>query len=91
MNILEDASYKWKGIAKLLAPKDANLVTKLSERHQLKHEECLHEVFVEHFINNKPDNYTNDWAGLIELLDDVRLSDLSAKVREAVPLALPND
>ena len=91
VDIIKNASHRWKKIALQLAPKDANLVTRLSERHQLKHEDCLHEVFVEHFINKKPDNYTNDWAGLIELLDDVDLSELSANVREAVLLILSNE
>ena len=87
LNIINEASIKWKEITEQLAPKDANLVGLLTGHHQ-KYEDRLRTVLVENFLNNKPDNYTNDWDGLIELLEDVYLNELADKVREAVPLAL---
>ena len=87
LNIIKEASQKWKEITEQLAPKDANLVGLLTEKHQ-RHEDRLRTVLAEYFLNNKPDGYTNDWDGLIELLEDVYLNELADKVREAVPLAL---
>ena len=87
LNIIKEASIKWKDIAEQLAPNDANLVGLLTGHHQM-YEDRLRTVLVENFLNNKPDNYTNDWDGLIELLEDVYLNELADKVREAVPLAL---
>ena len=41
-------------------------------------------MFIENFINKKPQRYSQDWKGLIELLDDVRLETLAKKVKDAV-------
>lgn len=87
VKIIHQASHKWQEIAKALAPSDTNLVSNLSGRLH-NQDECLSAVFVENFLNNKPKNYTNDWNGLIELLDDVDLSALSKDVKEVVLLAL---
>lgn len=88
VEIISDASHKWRDIARALASSKPNLVANLSRKHQDNQEECLNEVFVEHFINNKPEKYTNDWAGLIKLLNKVKLGELSKKVKEAVLIAL---
>ena len=38
------------------------------------------------FIENKPEDYSQDWRGLIELLDDVDLKALAEKVKHALQL-----
>lgn len=88
VKIIHKASHKWQEIAKALAPSDTNLVSNLSGKFRDNQEECLSAVFVENFLNNKPKNYNNDWDGLIELLDDVDLSELSKDVKKVVLLAL---
>ena len=39
---------------------------------------------IEDFINKKPAEYSNDWNGLIELLDNVDLEALAGKVKYAL-------
>ena len=82
LNIISRASYRWRDIAQQLSD-DPNLASRLEQKH---HDpiECLRQVFIECFINKKPANYTNDWNGVIELLDDIDEENLSEEVRNAV-------
>ena len=83
LNVIKRASHKWKMIAPLLS-KDANIIEKVAEKNRDNQDDCLRVVFVEHFLSNKPDKYTNDWNGLIELMEDVDEGDLAKEIREAV-------
>jgi hypothetical protein len=44
--------------------------------------------FVDYFINKKPQGYTQEWNGLVELLDDIELETLAKNVKHA--LSIPN-
>jgi hypothetical protein len=68
---INEASHKWKDIASLICGGgDPN--------------ECLRQTFVGYFIGKKPHRYTQDWNGLIELLEDVDLETLSENIKRAL-------
>ena len=83
LRIINRASHKWRKITSLISS-DANAANKVEEKHHGDAEECLKMVFTEYFINKKPQRYSHDWNGLIELLEDVDLDTLAEDVRYAV-------
>ena len=83
VSIITEASHKWKNIASLISDKPNRIIV-LEEGHPGKPEDCLRQTLTEDFIAKKPENYSHDWSGLIELLDDVDLTDLSKRVEHAV-------
>lgn len=83
IRIIKEASHKWKDIVSLLA-EDPNRVSTLELEHQGKPHDCLRQAFIEDFINNKPADYSQDWRGLIKLLDDVDLEVLAKRVKYAL-------
>ena len=84
LNIIEGASHKWKDIASLICD-DPNTVNVLEQNLRGNAKDCLRQVFTENFINKKPKGgYSQDWSGMIELLDDVSLEALAAKVKFAL-------
>ena len=60
------------------------MLTVLEQKYSNDPEECLRQTLIENFINKKPKKYTQDWNGLIELLEDVDLETLAEKVKDAV-------
>ena len=86
IRIISAASHRWKDIASLICDGDINIISKLEQKHQSNPNECLRGVFVNHFINKKPQNYSQDWHGLIELLHDVDLETLAKEVEDALSL-----
>ena len=87
ISIIKAASPKWEDITQQLAPKDPNLIKKLADKYLDNHEECLHAVLVEYFLNKKPEHYDNDWDGFLELLDDVSLNELTAEIKDALEVS----
>ena len=84
VNIIDAASHKWKDIACRLSD-NPNKASALSQQFCGNPTECLRQLFLECFINNKPANgYSQDWNGIICLLEYVQLQMLAAKVREMV-------
>ena len=83
VRIVNEASHKWKAIASLICD-DANRTAVLEQKCPNDPEECLRQALIENFINKKPKKYTQDWNGLIELLDDVNLETLTERVKDAV-------
>ena len=83
IGIISAASHKWKDITVLICD-DANKVTKLATQYQNEPNECLKQVFLDNFINKKPQDYPQNWNGLIELLNDVELEALADKVKHAL-------
>jgi hypothetical protein len=83
LEIINEASHKWKNIANLICS-DVNVTAKLEDKYRDPND-CLTQVFIEHFIGKKPQGYTQDWNGLIELLDDVGLETLAENVKSALP------
>ena len=83
LRIISKASHKWKDIASLICD-DANKTSILEQKYQNDPNECLRQVFIHNFINKKPHNYTQDWSGLIELLDDIDLETVAKEVEHAL-------
>ena len=83
VEIISRASHKWKDIASLICS-DANTTSKLEDKYRGDPNECLRQTFINYFIDKKPQGYTQDWNGVIELLDDVGLQTIAGDVRYAV-------
>ena len=83
LRIISEASHKWKNIANLICG-DINVTAVLERKYHGDPEECLKQTFIENFISKKPQGYTQDWNGLIELLDDVDLETLAENVKHAL-------
>jgi hypothetical protein len=83
LRIINEASHKWKDIANLICG-GANVTTALEQKCRGDPKECLRQTFVDYFINKKPQGYTQDWNGLVELLDDIELETLAESVRHAL-------
>ena len=83
LRIINKASHKWKEIATLICG-DANVTAKLEDQHRGDPNECLRQTFISYFIGKKPQRYTQDWNGLIELLDDIDLETLAENVKHAL-------
>ena len=83
LHIIKEASHKWKDIAGVIS-NDPNRISLLEQQHPGKPEDCLRQTLVDDFINQKPEDYSQDWRGLIELLDDVDLKTLAEKIKRAL-------
>ena len=82
-SIIEGASHKWKNIASVICD-NSNKLSVLEQQYQGKPDECLRQIFINDFLNKKPQDYSQDWSGLIELLDDVGLETLAENVKQAL-------
>jgi hypothetical protein len=83
VRIIDDACQKWKKITRLICD-DANVLSVLEQRYHEDPEECLRQVLNEYFFSKKPQEYSQDWNGLIELLDDVKLESLAEDLKCAL-------
>ena len=83
LRIINEARHKWRDIANLICG-DANITAVLEQTYRGEPSECLKQTFINYFISKKPRGYTQDWNGLIELLDDVDLETLAEKVKDAL-------
>ena len=65
---------------------DANKIrlSVLEKQYQNDPNECLRQVLIHHFINKKPQGYSQDWRGLIELLNDVDIESVAKDVEHAL-------
>ena len=63
---------------------DPNKTKVLEEKYHSDSNECLRQIFIENFINKMPQRYSQNWSGLIELLDDVGLETLVEKIKCAL-------
>ena len=43
------------------------MISVLDKIHPGDPEKCLRQIFIDHFINGNPLNYSQDWKGLMEL------------------------
>ena len=82
VRIIKEACHIWRDIANRISD-DTHQISVLEEKHRSDPKECLRQVFTHNFIDNKPLNYSQDWNGLIELLDDVELEKLAKEVENA--------
>ena len=83
VSIINEASHKWKDIASLICD-DPNKIRAIEQQHQGNPNECLRQTLLDDFLNKKPEGYSHDWNGLIELIVDVYLETLAQKIREAL-------
>ena len=83
VRIISTASHKWKEIASIIS-NDAHQTSVLEEKYRSDPNECLRQVFIQYFIDKKPQKYSHDWNGLIELLYDVDLEALAEDVEHAL-------
>ena len=83
VRIIESAKHKWKDITSLIC-KDSNKISALEKQYSCDPSDCCRQVFIDCFINSKPEDYPHDWSGLIELLNDVGLEHLAEQVHQAV-------
>ena len=84
IRILTEARHKWKDIASLICG-DTNIISVLEQKYpNADPYECLRHIVIENFISKKPQGYSQDWNGLIELLDDVDLGNLVEKIKYAL-------
>ena len=83
LQIIKEASHKWKDIASVISD-DANKISVLEQQHPGDPHECLRQTLIDDFINKNPEDYSQDWKGLIELLDDVDLKTLADKIKYAL-------
>ena len=85
VSIIDKASYKWKDIASLICD-DPNKIRAIEQQHQGNPKDCLRQTLLDNFLNKKPQEYSHDWNGLIELIDDVNLETLAQNVKEVLLL-----
>ena len=83
VRIINEARHKWRDIANLISS-DANIVSVLQQTYRDDPSECLKQVFTDYFINKKPQGYSHNWNGVLELLDDVELKTLVENVASAL-------
>ena len=83
LHIIKEASHKWKDIASVISD-DSNKIKILEQQHPGNPHECLRQTFIDDFIDKEPEDYSQDWRGLIELFDDVDLKTLAEKIKHAL-------
>jgi hypothetical protein len=81
LRIIESAKHKWKEITSLICS-DTNKINALEKQYNNNPGDCLRQVLIECFIENKPQNYSQDWSGLIEVMDDVGLETLAEDMKK---------
>ena len=82
--IIQRASHKWREIADRLSS-DPNKADTLWQQCNNNPSQCLRQLFIDCFINNKPANdYSQDWMGIIELLEDFEEEQLAMEVKDMV-------
>lgn len=83
LNIISRAGYKWKDIAQQLSD-EPGYIERVDQAHRGEPTECLRQVLTDRFMNARPEKYTLDWNGVIELFEDVGLGNLGAEVKIAI-------
>lgn len=76
------ASHAWKKIADLICS-DPNRTSAIQQQYP-NPGDCLRQILLDCFINNEPDDYSQNWSGLIELLDDAVGDTLAQEVKYAL-------
>ena len=85
INIISRAAHAWTKVADLITD-DLHVVDNLREEYRGKNEEAFKQLLKDYFIGEKPafGGYTQDWNGLVKLLNDVRQGTLASDVEEAI-------
>ena len=83
LDIIEKASHKWGKISDVIFS-DAGRSSALQQRFR-EPSQCLRQTLIDGFIENTPpEPYSQNWNGLIELIDDVGLGTLAKEVKYAL-------
>ena len=82
LRIITEASHKWKNIASLIS--DSITISAVELQYRSDPEDCLRRILYDYFIEQKPEDYSQDWRGLIELLEDADLTALAERVKHAL-------
>lgn len=78
LRIINAVSHKWKDITILICDEPYKIVgSKLEEKYPGNPSECLKHIFIDYFINKKPQRYSQDWNGLLDVLKDAKLEKLA--------------
>ena len=84
INIISRAAHAWSKVADLITD-DIHVVDNLRDQHRGRNEEAFKQLLKDCFIGNTPlGGYTQDWNGMVKLLNDVRLGTLASEVEEAI-------
>lgn len=84
LTIIDRACHKWREIAALISS-NPNKAACLEMQYGNEPSCCLRQLFIECFITNKPaGNYSQDWKGIIELLNDVKEEELAKEIEKTV-------
>ena len=86
INVISRAAHAWTRVADLITD-DLHVVDNLRDLHRGKNEEAFKQLLRDYFIGDRPASfggYTQDWNGLVKLLNDARLGTLASDVEEAV-------
>ena len=89
VRIISKASHRWKDIASLICD-DTNKIRILEQTCHSDPNECLKQTFIDHFLKKEPQRYSQDWNGLIELLEDVDLETVAKEVEHALSCIEPS-
>ena len=84
LKILDGIGHSWRKVANFLSD-DPYRAGNLEQKY---HDpvDCLRQLFLENFINKKPasDDYSQDWRGVIELLNDIDQNDLAEELDDVI-------
>ena len=83
LNIISRASPKWRDIASNISTRQ-EIIAQAAQKYREDSIECLRHVLNECFIKNQPKDYSRNWYGIIEMLEDVDEDILATEVKEAV-------
>ena len=83
LSIINEASSKWRDIVSLISD-DPNRARILEEECSGKPHDCFRQALIDDFIGKKPQKYSQDWNGLIEILEDVQLQSVAEKAKTAL-------
>ena len=89
VQIINTASHKWRDLASLICD-DAHQISILEQKYQNDPKECLRQLFIHNFIDKKPQKHSQDWSGLIELLNDIGLEVVAKEVEQAIKSFTPH-
>ena len=81
--IIKEASHRWKDVASLICD-NPRRVRELEDEHPGRPHDCLQQTLIDDFIIKKPADFSHNWSGLIELLDNVDLEELAERVKYAL-------
>jgi hypothetical protein len=84
INIISKAAHRWTDFAGLIA-EGTHVLGNLRDQHRGNNEEAFKQLLTDYFIEQKPSfGYTQDWYGMVKLLNDARLGTLASDVEEAI-------